>query len=76
MINLEYKGTKLSYDEADNKVFINDKEDTHKVYSPSFVNNGDNEKPTFIGFVRNRDNKFISLSGKTFDTIKPEDITV
>jgi len=72
--SIKYNGIDLSYDEVENKISINGKEDKHDLFSPSFVDNGEGKDPTFIGFVDNKSGKFISLSGKEFKTIKPDEI--
>lgn len=73
MKEVKHNGNLISYDEDSNKVFVNGEEDKRKVYSPSFVDNKDNTM-TFIGFVHNQSGQFISLSGKSFRTINPDEV--
>lgn len=75
MNSVKYKGKLLSYNSDKNEVTIDGKLDLKKEFSPSFVNNGEKDA-TFIGFIDNKLNKFISLTGKEFNTIQPEEITL
>lgn len=74
MISVKYKGSTLIYDEKENKVY----EDglPSKSYEPSFVNNGEGKMPTFLGFTNTKNKVFISISGKEFKTVEPNDLTI
>lgn len=74
MIEVKYKGKTLGYDEGKNEIYVDSKKDESGKFSPAFVNNGEKEKPTFIGFTENTTKTFISLNGKLLKTVSPEEI--
>lgn len=72
---VKYKSTELFYDEVDGSVYVNGNKDTSGLFSPSFIDNGD-DKPTFIGFIDNNTRTFISLTGKSLGIIESDKVEI
>lgn len=73
MITIKFNKDVIDYDPKNNEVYVNGKLDENKRYSPSFVDNKD-DTVTFIGITDNKTNKFISLTGKVMEIVKPDEI--
>lgn len=70
MSKTTYKGMELSYDGTD--VLVDGKKS--KDFSACFVKNSEGEEDTFIGWCKEKEDIFISLTGIELKTTKKDDI--